>query len=197
MATEVPCALVLLYTLYKIIASKSYIGDSRITTLLYLLLMLAVWAILALLAFAVYSVGVMIVISVLCILSNFGNILFEFGASLLHKTESEQKSDTRSENTDDKDGAKANKAWEKEERGKEREEHRKDQRDHGYHKNPEDIRKARALFGLSSSFSTEELKTSRNRLIRKYHPDNPGGSVEMARLINEYYELLIPYARKT
>ena len=43
-------------------------------------------------------------------------------------------------------------------------------------------------------FTESEIKEKRNLLIRKYHPDNPGGSEEMCKKINECYAILYKYA---
>ncbi len=52
---------------------------------------------------------------------------------------------------------------------------------------------AKAFFGVDIPFTMEEIKQRRNQLIKKYHPDNPGGSEEMCKKINECYALLVRY----
>ena len=53
---------------------------------------------------------------------------------------------------------------------------------------------AKAFFGVDIPFTADEIKQRRNQLLKKYHPDNPDGSEEMCKKINECYALLIRYA---
>lgn len=48
---------------------------------------------------------------------------------------------------------------------------------------------AKALFGISGSCSSVELKKRRNQLLKKHHPDQ-GGSPEMCAKVNEAYRIL-------
>ena len=56
----------------------------------------------------------------------------------------------------------------------------------------EDFVKAKRLFGVGYSYTEDELKKTRNELLKKYHPDNYQGddAEKMTALINTYYELL-------
>ena len=53
---------------------------------------------------------------------------------------------------------------------------------------------AKSIFNVELPFTEEEIKEKRNLLIKKYHPDNPGGSEEMCKKINECYAILYKYA---
>jgi len=56
------------------------------------------------------------------------------------------------------------------------------------------LEEAKAFFGVDIPFTADEIKQRRNQLLKKYHPDNPDGSEEMCKKINECYALLIRYA---
>ena len=56
------------------------------------------------------------------------------------------------------------------------------------------LNEAKSIFNVELPFSEEEIKEKRNILIKKYHPDNPGGSEEMCKKINECYKILYKYA---
>lgn len=213
MAAEIPCVLVLLYSLYKIIADGSYIGESSATTVLYLLLLLGIWILLATFGFAVYSLGVMIIFYILFLVSLLGDIIFEFGKYLLDKREEQgsqgigrtfDKDDLQNEKIREKEReefwrmyreANAFYTWEK--TRKERERHDDTSYVHVDNIKENELQRAKLLFGVSDTFTYGELKASRNQLMRKYHPDNQEGNSAMARKVNEYYEFLLPYARKT
>ena len=51
------------------------------------------------------------------------------------------------------------------------------------------------LFGLNLPFSVKELRYSRNRLLKKFHPDVSGSdTTQYAVRINVSFDLLIPIA---
>ncbi len=56
------------------------------------------------------------------------------------------------------------------------------------------LNEAKSIFNVELPFTEEEIKEKRNLLIKKYHPDNPGGSEEMCKKINECYAILYKYA---
>ena len=53
------------------------------------------------------------------------------------------------------------------------------------------------VLGISRDATEEEVKRAYRELARKYHPDNQGGSSAMAKRVNEYYDILLPFAKKT
>ncbi|MBP5608629.1 MAG: hypothetical protein J6X66_10250 [Lachnospiraceae bacterium] len=55
------------------------------------------------------------------------------------------------------------------------------------------LNEAKSIFNVEVPFTEEEIKEKRNLLIKKYHPDNPGGSEEMCKKINECYAILYKY----
>ena len=213
-AAEIPCILVLLYSAYRIVADGSYSSESLAMTILSFLLLLAGWLFLALLGFAVYSVAIMIVLSVLSLIAELGNIFYEFGKRLLTIGEEEHSFETKKRYSNNNSGwnkntwterrenfqrmyREANEAYSQEKTKKENEEREANRKRETRLSKAEEIRNAKALFGLNNDFTIQELKEARNRLMRKYHPDNQGGSSSIARKINAYYELLIPYAKET
>ena len=213
MAAEIPCALFLIYSLYRIIADGLYIGESTVTTVLYLMLYLAMWMLLAAVGFAVYSLIIMLILSILSLVSLFGDILFEFVESLLNKRKEQgsieaeegfDRGNMRDEKRKEKEREEfrrmyreANACYERERARKEQERRENTSHVHRNNRKGNEIQRAKAFFGLSDTFTSGELKTSRNCLMRKYHPDNQEGNSAMARKINEYYELLSPYAKKS
>ncbi len=62
------------------------------------------------------------------------------------------------------------------------------------HESSAALEEAKSIFNVEIPFSEAEIKEKRNLLIRKYHPDNPGGSEEMCKKINECYAILYKYA---
>lgn len=213
MAAEIPCALFLIYSLYRIIADGLYFGESTVTTVLYLLLYLAIWMLLAAFGFAVYSLIIMLILSIFSLVALFGDILFDFGDSLLNKRKEQDfggpggasdNSDSQKKKEQEKEREEfrrmyreANACYGKERARKEQERRENTSHVHINNGKGNEIQRAKAFFGLSDTFTSGELKTSRNRLMRKYHPDNQEGNSAMARKINEYYELLSPYAKKS
>ena len=144
----------------------------------------------------------------LALLSEFGNILYEFGEKLLGRSsrssDSINRNDSRQEKTEEEQREEfrkmfreANEAYAKEKARKEHEEQRKKAQQNTRNNREQELQRARALFGLNREFSLQELKAARNRLMRKYHPDNQGGSSAMAKRVNEYYDILLPFAKKT
>lgn len=89
---------------------------------------------------------------------------------------------------------------EKEAQSKAREERRKSQqsRQKQDKKNEQPatpLEKARERFGLDMTYSTEDVKRARNRMLmkEKIHPDN-GGSAEAFKVFEEEYRMLLKYA---
>ncbi|MCR5249845.1 MAG: J domain-containing protein [Lachnospiraceae bacterium] len=58
----------------------------------------------------------------------------------------------------------------------------------------EALEEAKSIFNVEIPFTEAEIKEKRNLLIKKYHPDNPEGSEEMCKKINECYAILYKYA---
>ncbi|MBR1470489.1 MAG: hypothetical protein IJ600_02455 [Lachnospiraceae bacterium] len=56
------------------------------------------------------------------------------------------------------------------------------------------LEEAKSVFGVELPFTADEIRQRRNLLLKKYHPDNPDGSEEMCKKINEWYALLLKYA---
>lgn len=52
---------------------------------------------------------------------------------------------------------------------------------------------AKELLGIELPCTASQLKKARNILLKKYHPDNMDGSVEMCSKINEAYAMLIKF----
>ncbi|MCR4585365.1 MAG: hypothetical protein K5686_06525 [Lachnospiraceae bacterium] len=52
---------------------------------------------------------------------------------------------------------------------------------------------AETIFMVKYPYDEAEIKSKRNLLLKKYHPDNPEGSEEMCKKINECYALLMKY----
>ncbi len=52
---------------------------------------------------------------------------------------------------------------------------------------------AETIFMVKHPYSEAEIKSKRNMLLKKYHPDNAEGSEEMCKKINECYALLLKY----
>lgn len=86
------------------------------------------------------------------------------------------------------------KAEEKRRRQEEKRREEKKQRENTQNKDTRHkmspFEEAKALFGVELPYTKEQLKSARNTLLKKYHPDNKGGSVEMCKKINESYALL-------
>ncbi|MBR5420484.1 MAG: J domain-containing protein [Lachnospiraceae bacterium] len=61
------------------------------------------------------------------------------------------------------------------------------------HESSAALEEAKAFFNVEIPFSEAEIKEKRNLLMKKYHPDNPGGSEEMCKKINECYSILFKY----
>lgn len=49
---------------------------------------------------------------------------------------------------------------------------------------------AKQLFGVQMPYTSNEIKNRRNMLLKKFHPDNKDGSIEMCQKINTSYDLL-------
>ena len=62
------------------------------------------------------------------------------------------------------------------------------------HESSEALDEAKSIFNVELPFTEAEIKEKRNLLIKRYHPDNPGGSEEMCKKINECYAILYKYA---
>ena len=62
------------------------------------------------------------------------------------------------------------------------------------HESSAALEEAKSIFNVEIPFTEAEIKEKRNLLIKKYHPDNPGGSEEMCKKINECYTILYKYA---
>lgn len=113
----------------------------------------------------------------------------------------------------------AQKAKEAEEKQKRREEERQKKQEESYQRQyqeeqetnyqnqngstssePSDLQKAMILFMFDDfDFTESELKKTRNRLIRDFHPDGSDDeekATKYAQRINRYYEVLKPYAKK-
>ena len=208
MAAELPCVLIIIYTAYRLVTDGSYISDDTFMTVISFCLMVGTWFLVALLAFTIYTFAVWIIMSGLALLSEFGNILYEFGEKLLGRSsrssDSINRNDSRQEKTEEEQREEfrkmfreANEAYAKEKARKEHEEQRKKAQQNTRNNREQELQRARALFGPNREFSLQELKAARNRLMRKYHPDNQGGSSAMAKRVNEYYDILLPFAKKT
>ncbi len=52
---------------------------------------------------------------------------------------------------------------------------------------------AETIFMVRYPYDEAEIKSKRNMLLKKYHPDNAEGSEEMCKKINECYALLMKY----
>ncbi len=52
---------------------------------------------------------------------------------------------------------------------------------------------AETIFMVKYPYDEAEIKSKRNMLLKKYHPDNPEGSEEMCKKINECYAVLMKY----
>ena len=52
---------------------------------------------------------------------------------------------------------------------------------------------AKDLFHVEMPFTKEQIKTIRNELLKKHHPD-AGGSLEKCQEINTAYDLLLKFA---
>ena len=62
------------------------------------------------------------------------------------------------------------------------------------HESSAALEEAKSIFNVEIPFTEAEIKEKRNLLIKKYHPDNPEGSEEMCKKINECYAILYKYA---
>ena len=101
-----------------------------------------------------------------------------------------------------KQKARADKRYEQTKKKKKRmeEEARKEQKKERRREEPKKpasdkaLEEAKSIFNVEIPFTESEIKEKRNLLIKKYHPDNPGGSEEMCKKINECYSILYMYA---
>lgn len=80
-----------------------------------------------------------------------------------------------------------------EEKRRKREESQKS-KSSGTSKTLSPFEEAKSMFCVEMPYTKEQIKKSRNNLIKRYHPDNKGGSEEMCRKINENYALLLKFA---
>ena len=105
MAAELPCVLIIIYTAYRLVTDGSYISDDTFMTVISFCLMVGTWFLVALLAFTIYTFAVWIIMSGLALLSEFGNILYEFGEKLLGRSsrssDSINRNDSRQEKTEE------------------------------------------------------------------------------------------------
>lgn len=73
--------------------------------------------------------------------------------------------------------------WQEEQNRRKKEENRKNK--------SITLSQAKQLFNISGDYTKDEIKKKRNALLKKYHPDNQGGSTQLCSLINEVYQLLL------
>ena len=59
----------------------------------------------------------------------------------------------------------------------------------------DEIGKAMQLLELEDGFTVGKLRKARNRQIKRFHPDVPGGSEELCQQINAAYDLLEKYVK--